>query len=269
MTYQEFKPRHPLLVPYIEYYNSMQCPTNESAQFISVPEGKMGLTFMLGGYSKIHDFKKERSNHKSLFFGMIQQPTHVLMSKDIFTFSIVFKSNGLSHFTDIPLYEILQTPNAFHEILGPEIIEVEDSLGNCTSFSERISIIETYLLKKFKIGKPRIDLAVNLIFESNGLLKLKDLCLYLNTSTRQLRQDFIKHVGVSPKQLIRMSRFRFTISKNPGKENLTQYAYRCGYYDQAHFIHDFKTFSGMTPGKYFNNKDLTSDFYNYKRLMIN
>ncbi len=91
---------------------------------------------------------------------------------------------------------------------------------------------------------------------------------------RQLERKFQALVGVSPKFLCRILRLQKvfkTVELNPAV-NWSFIASECGYYDQAHFIHDFKDFSGQNPSayfsedremsEYFTRKNRLSDFYN-------
>ena len=75
-------------------------------------------------------------------------------------------------------------------------------------------------------------------------------------SPRTLRRVCVERTGIAPKYLRRILRFRRTVdciraaSKRGGRPNCAQLALACGYYDQAHFIHEFQEFSGSTPGRF-------------------
>ncbi|HEX2898290.1 MAG TPA: helix-turn-helix domain-containing protein [Bacteroidia bacterium] len=77
----------------------------------------------------------------------------------------------------------------------------------------------------------------------------------MGISMRQLERTFKDHAGFSPKTYARILRFQST-TKEYGNthKTLTDIALDCGYYDQAHFIHDFRQFSGYAPGDYFFGK---------------
>ncbi|MBC8045504.1 MAG: AraC family transcriptional regulator, partial [Fimbriimonadaceae bacterium] len=74
-------------------------------------------------------------------------------------------------------------------------------------------------------------------------------------SIRQFERNFKEFSGFRPKLFSRIIRFQSALSEydNKGKP-LTEIAYACGYYDQSHFIHDFKEFSGHYPKHYFSGK---------------
>ena len=270
MNYTEYKPKHPLLQPYIEYYNSMQGNGIDGKKFISLPEGKIGMVFMLGGYSKIVNSKTTLINKSARIWGLIQTPNFVEISPDIFTFSVVFKPGGLFHFLPtMPMDEVAKASTTLEDIFGKEIARMEDLLFECKTFDQRVFLLENFLLKNMNVPNDQLNRAIQLIQNSKGNIKVKSLSQHLNLSTRQLQNIFNDKIGLSPKQMARMMRFKNALSQPPAdNENMAQYANRLGYYDESHFIHEFKMFGGMTPSKYFKNISFISDFSNFKRLMI-
>jgi AraC-like DNA-binding protein len=71
-------------------------------------------------------------------------------------------------------------------------------------------------------------------------------------STRRLARLFSIEVGLTPKLYARVQRFSRVVESiyNSSAVDWSDLAVRCGYFDQAHFIRDFKAFSGLTPGDY-------------------
>lgn len=270
MNYSEYQPQHPLLKPYVEYYNSMQGNGIDGKKFISLPEGKIGMVFMLGGHTKIFKGKTTTINRTARIWGLIQEPNFVEISSDIFTFCAVFKPGGLFHFLPaIPINKIAPVSTTLEDIYGKEIARMEDALFECTTFEQRIFLMENFLLKNMNVPNTRLNTAVQLIQQFKGNIQMKSLSQHLNISTRQLRNVFNEKIGVPPKQMARMMRFKNALSIPPSEnENMAQYANRLGYYDESHFIYEFKLFAGMTPSKYFKNISFISDFSNFKRLML-
>jgi len=270
MKYHEYQPKHPLLCSHIEYYNSMEGEGLHGKKFISLPEGKIGLVFFLSGHTLIDTENIITRRHQSHIWGLIQKPNFVKISPDILTFCVVFKPGGLAHFLPPhPLTEIAKASASLPDIYGKEIKRIEDALYECKTFQQRIQIIEPFLIQQLNAPLVRIQKAVQLIENQKGNISVSNLSNYLNLSTRQLRNIFRESVGLSPKQFIRMMRFKNTLSSPPSShENMAQYANRMGYYDESHFIYEFKTLAGMTPRKYFQNLSFISDFSNFKRLML-
>jgi AraC-like DNA-binding protein len=98
----------------------------------------------------------------------------------------------------------------------------------------------------------QVRTAAKLLYHTKGQFRVAELADYLNLSVRQLQRQFEEATGVSPKTLARTIRFQVIHNRlmlEPDA-NLTDLAYEFGYTDQAHFINDFKAFTGRTPGEY-------------------
>jgi AraC-like DNA-binding protein len=82
---------------------------------------------------------------------------------------------------------------------------------------------------------------------------------------RQLERKFIRQIGISPKQLGKVVRLQTALKLllNKRDESLTHIAYESKYYDQAHFIKDFKEFTGINPKEFLESEAmaLSSLFY--------
>ena len=75
---------------------------------------------------------------------------------------------------------------------------------------------------------------------------------------RTLERKFAKQVGTSPKQLCRAIRLQKTLKTMlDGNKSLTDVGYESEYYDQAHFIKDFKDFTGVSPKQFYTDKNFT------------
>ena len=81
---------------------------------------------------------------------------------------------------------------------------------------------------------------------STSLRKRQDV------SPRRLHELFVREVGVPPKRLARILRFREALERlaTAPAVDLTRLALDCGYYDQAHLYRDFRALATMTPVDY-------------------
>ncbi len=108
--------------------------------------------------------------------------------------------------------------------------------------------VQPILMKKLKpqVIDIRIRKTLNSIFNSEGATPIKELSNNINLSKRRLEQLFSKSIGISPKKYSRVVRFQNMLFSHliSRKDNLeTPY----GFFDQAHFIHETKKLTGMTP----------------------
>jgi AraC-like DNA-binding protein len=97
-----------------------------------------------------------------------------------------------------------------------------------------------------------IQAAAKLLHHTKGQYRISELADYCHLSVRQLERGFQQVVGTSPKTFARTLRFQEAQRRlmfDPDAD-LTELTYECGYFDQAHFIKDFKVFAGRTPSDY-------------------
>ena len=110
----------------------------------------------------------------------------------------------------------------------------------------------------------RVSAAHHLITNKN-MYKVDEISSILNITPTTLRNLFNKHVGISPKDLIKIHRIKKALGYQlPNEESLTQVAYRLNYFDQAHFCKDFKDSIGISPKLYFLDSKLSSDFSDFQ-----
>lgn len=120
---------------------------------------------------------------------------------------------------------------------------------------ERLSVITDFIESRIEeYIRPEIIFAAKKIVDSNGMCNVKDLAYQCCISQRHFERNFKEHTGFSAKSFSRIIRFNALLSKldYPNK-SFTEIALDFGYYDQSHFINDFKAFSGYSPKEYFLN----------------
>lgn len=143
-------------------------------------------------------------------------------------------------------------------LLKEEGLRLEEVIGNAINNNQRVKIIEKFILKKLACTYQNtlpVFKAVQNIIETNGLITVKKVAGNYFLSERQFERNFLHYAGFSPKLFSRIVRFHASMAHyGSGGKSLTSIALECGYYDQSHFIHDFKEFSGLHP-KYFFSGD--------------
>jgi AraC-like DNA-binding protein len=193
---------------------------------------------------------------RSIISGLSNSFCDVSTNGDAGVVFVAFYPAGACHFFDFPLSEIENQSIDLSEIFNKEIKQVEETLYLKKSIQERVNVIEAFLLKNYSCFDPHEDLliirGVELIRQYRGQISANTLSDKLSVTLKSLERKFSCRLGKTPKQYIKLVRFQETLkdfSKNKDI-NLTEYAYRNGYFDQAHFIKDFKTYSGYTPGEF-------------------
>ena len=94
----------------------------------------------------------------------------------------------------------------------------------------------------------------NLMIRFAGSISIEQLAEDTGYTTRYIDKCFRNETGLSPKQLAKIVRFQSAISALNQNQHigrsLTEIAADLGYFDQSHFVHDFKAYTGLTPKKY-------------------
>lgn len=181
---------------------------------------------------------------------------------------------GMMHtFFNIPMSEL--TNNYFDlSFIAKEFSkEVEYKVLSSKNFEERYSLLDGTLLKhlmrNFAPPNRIVEEAIHEITYSNGMISVENLSEKLGISSRQLERLFNVQLGLTPKMFNRIIRFQNIFNELEANRinNWLILALQCGYYDQAHFIKEFKQFSGMNPNSYFNGcNELTKYFTTKIRL---
>ncbi|MEW4923339.1 helix-turn-helix domain-containing protein [Algibacter sp. 2305UL17-15] len=124
---------------------------------------------------------------------------------------------------------------------------------NFSIVSEKLHlIIAPYIVNKTFDFDKRFYNALNLIFKTSGNIETEN-GLDTGLSPRQLRRVFNFYVGTTPKAFSKVVRFQQFLNMKPSSQSLKaqKLFFDVGFYDQAHFIKDFKTFYGVTPSQAF------------------
>jgi len=122
---------------------------------------------------------------------------------------------------------------------------------NCDiCYTKKISIINNFITNIIYTKKtnPTLEKIIYYIYHSKGTIHIKDLAESLNISQRQIERILKNYIGTSPKRLSEFIQFKTSIDLlQKYNLSLVEIAGASGYFDQAHFIKNFKKFTGITP----------------------
>jgi AraC-like DNA-binding protein len=147
-----------------------------------------------------------------------------------------------------------------------EVNKLYENLSQCKNDEALLDKIEAFLKANILTNEldKRVSAAHQLISKEQ-IYKVDELSSILNVTSTTLRTLFNQHVGISPKDLIKIHRIKKALDfQLTCEESLTQMAYQLKYFDQAHFSNDFKDATGITPKQYFLDNQLSSDFSDFQ-----
>ncbi|WP_136468080.1 helix-turn-helix domain-containing protein [Flagellimonas onchidii] len=224
-----------------------------------VPDGTMKLIFHYGDTYKHHSQNGKITILPNCFLiGQLTKPYVIEPVGVTGSFVVQFKPNGFLPFTSIPIKELENKAIPLNKLFGEEGIKLGNQVLKANSTSERIQIIENFLFKELSY-KNKVDnivkSTVETIFSVNGQFSVNEFSSTNNVSRRQLARKFSSAIGLSPKQLAKTIRIQSTLKVLLNEEitSLTELAYEKEYFDQAHFIKEFKEFTGLTPKEFFGD----------------
>lgn len=174
-------------------------------------------------------------------------------SANIGTILVYFTETGFAHFTSHPANELFNLSLSLHEIFNKTSIgNVEEKLAFATTDLHRIRIVEQFLLSQLKYiqADKLIAEAVKLIYQSKGTIRIKELNKKLLISQSPFEKRFRKVVGTTPKKFASIVRFNTVLGNLTFAKSLSDICYENSFFDQAHFIKDFKQFTGDTPEQF-------------------
>jgi AraC-like DNA-binding protein len=167
-------------------------------------------------------------------------------------FGIRFFPGCLPLFLPVPLKELVNKAASCIDVWGNRLHEFECRLFEAQSTRERIDLAETFLIQQLATNAfspdHRFLEALDQIYHQRGHL-LFERHASTSISPRQLRRLFDRYIGVNPKMFARIVRFQsvlHTMLRVP-KQAWSDLYFDFGYYDQAHFIREFKHFFGTPP----------------------
>ena len=193
---------------------------------------------------------------RSIVTFRMSRPMDVQMRKGAGVIAICFQPGMAYQFIQIPMHALSDTNTALADIWGSMAAELEDQLAGLRTHEARVALVQKYLIKQLASAKHDLQVAyfLNQAQVSDSSIAVNKLSNEIGLSQRQLSRRFQENVGLSPKAYLRV--FRFIRSLEHLKKypliSLTEVACRSGYYDQAHFIRDYKAYTGHSPGEVVN-----------------
>jgi len=260
MDYKTYEPSKELST-FIKCYWTLDAPKElKSEKQRIVSDGCMEMIFHYG--DKFKQYAEDGSSivqPKCFVFGQITLPLDIEPTGKTGIFSVRFHPGGFMPFSNVPVSSLENRAVSLTELFADEGSELENSVLNASTIEARINLVESFLLRN--LAKPEsidriVKSCIELIIQLNGQLSVGELSERLNVNRRHLERKFLRVIGLSPKQLLKIIRLQSTLKFLADKnfENLTSIAHEASYYDQAHFIKDFKEFTGLSPKKFFDNK---------------
>ena len=166
-----------------------------------------------------------------------------------------FEPGGAFPFLGLPAGELADAHVDLEDLWGRSGRWLRERLCAAATPRERFRLMEEALTAHVfgPLQRHRtVDFALDAFVRSGGRARIGDVSARAGLSRRHFIERFTAEVGMTPKLFCRIQRFHhlLTFLRRRGAPNWAELALECGYFDQLHLIHDFVTFSGLTPAAY-------------------
>jgi AraC-like DNA-binding protein len=170
-----------------------------------------------------------------------------------------FKPGGAFPFLGMPAGELRNTLVSLDALWGSQAGELRDRLLEAATPQRRFQILEQVLLAQGarRFGRhPAVAFALAEFSSVPHIRTVADVTAQVGLSARRFIDVFGGEVGLTPKLFCRVRRFQKVLRgvAHGRRADWAAVAADCGYFDQAHFIHDFRAFSGLSPTAYLTQR---------------
>ncbi|PKA14729.1 helix-turn-helix domain-containing protein [Leptospira haakeii] len=240
------------LQPYIRQFLIIE--SEHGMQNKILPGSSLVISFRISGKIAHKYNDQENVLPMSGITGLRRIPRLIEYSKNASTLLVIFKEGGAANFIKEPLHNLFELNLSLDNLISSKkISEMEEKLFKANTNPEKISIVENFLISEWTGSKEDnliLD-SIRKIRKSKGNLKIADLLKGMPISRDSYEKRFRETIGISPKQFSVLVRMRNFIDSYSSQTSLTEAAQDAGYFDQAHFIREFKTFTDTTPKQFF------------------
>lgn len=265
MIFQVYKPSFPLngFIDNLVYFEGFT-PAHSLDRFL--PDGNTELIIDLTEIPQhIHDnhtLEVVQACSNAWVSGVRTRPITIPSGKGGRMVIVAFKKGAAHPFYPFPMIELTNSVVMADLAFGKSILDLRESLLYAKSIPEMFHLVEVFLLHKAgdKLYENTsincIKYVITNIIKQPTISNFHNLSDQIGYSQKHFIDLFKGQVGIPPKQYLKIMRFQKAIYKIEANRSIhwSGIAAESGFYDQAHFINDFRDFSGFTPNEYIKKK---------------
>jgi AraC-like DNA-binding protein len=233
-------------------------PTPVHARERLLPDGAVTLVInlhenVLNVYNPHHPARGER-RCGSLIAGPRDEFSVIDTACQTEIMGVQFKPGGAYPFFNVPVDELCGLDVELDALWGSAGDELRDKLIAAPSVENKFRVLGRALERAFRRERRAnavVDFALQ-AFHSDANPRVTDVVARTGYSARRFIDLFTAAVGLTPKRYQRVHRFQRVVRQLAKTDaiDFSDVAIGCGYFDQAHFIHDFQAFAGVAPTAY-------------------
>ena len=268
MNYREITPDD-RLKPFIKCFYLFQSESDAEFEDVVFPSGFTEIIFNLGQgtwASSVGD--KYLVTPPVELWGQVTKPMQIKSQGKHLMLGVRFFPHAAGYFLREDIAQFNDIVSDLSTVLGSSVKALHSRLLETNDLIKRIELTETFLLRrlsndrKLNVRMEEIGHILHSINKNYTENSIQIVASQHGITPRYLHKLVYQFTGLSPKSFNKINRFQLSlrlITKN--EMSLTSIAYDCGYFDQSHFIRDFKFFTGVTPSAYLENKFPVNQVY--------
>jgi len=195
--------------------------------------------------------------------GPFSRPFAIETAQQLSLIGVNFKPGGAFPFFNLPAGELHNLHVPLDELWEARAAELRERLLAARTVEAKFHLLERFLLAQAASSPqihPAVARALRQFRRATPGFSVAEIAGQVGLSQRHFIQLFRNHVGLTPKLFLRIQRFQRALQAAGARQRVdwADLALDCGYFDQAHFIHEFRTFSGLTPSSWLASRRLTT-----------
>ncbi|WP_447767683.1 helix-turn-helix domain-containing protein [Sphingobacterium faecium] len=261
MKLEFYKPQNEILKKYIEgFYFLAQDKKSSRINYLTFPNNFCILSVNQHVEIELTERQilissSDKQDIMANFVSRYSEPIEVIYQGVINEFTTYFKPLGANHFIDeakIFNQPIITDFNPFDDF-KPKM----EKIFNEGNRERQLELLEIYWLSKYDMKD--LYLMGQILIDMEADLKIEQVADKHQVSRKHITTMFLRHMGKTPSEYRKIHRFRNTLLNYKNSKNLTALSYENLFYDQSHFIKDFKALTHLHPSGFFKHVDTESE----------
>ena len=247
----------PALRPFVQWYWSIRSNGRIShmrEEFMHA-DGSVGLVFNWGDALQLNGSYYPQA---ATINGVWLRSQRLQLAGQVEAFGILFQPGGAFPLFGMPLDELVDTAVLPAYLPPNQLSQLHEQLYVLPTMTAKAVVVEKWLMQRLIRGQetsPLVNSSLAMLTNTHGQLPIQHVADSVYVSVRQLERLFKTQVGLSPKKYGRLMRMRQAREALKQNHTLVDVAHAHGFYDQAHFIREFNSVIGMTPGAYLSRRE--------------